>query len=136
MCQTLPFINYPVHDFLMAANPAIGNHLGLEFVYLVMYRLRSMTDDEKKDWIKKWAVVLTKLPKGIKIITEAGNAFGTDFTGFTVFEGPLDKFEELIDLLEFQSKGYIDKTKTIIGTKGLFDQAGEALRILSKRPVD
>ncbi len=120
----------------MAANPAMGNYLGLEFVYLIMYRLRSMTDDEKKDWIKKWAVVRNKLPKGIKIITEAGSAFGTDFTGFTVFEGPFDKFEELVDLLELQSEGYIDKTKTILGTKGIFDQSADALKILSKRPID
>jgi len=120
----------------MAANPAIGNHIGLEFVYLVMYRLRSMSDEEKKDWIKKWAVVRTKLPKGMQIVTEAGSAFGTDFTGFTVFEGPLDKFEELVDMLELQSEGYIDKTLTIIGTKGLLDQSSDALKILSKRPID
>ncbi|MFW9848469.1 MAG: hypothetical protein ACFFF4_04970 [Candidatus Thorarchaeota archaeon] len=120
----------------MAASPIIGEVSELEFVYIVMYRLRSLSDNDKKDWIKKWAIVRNKLPSGIKIITEAGNAFGTDFTGFTVFEGPISKFEELMDLLEFQSEGYIEKTKTIIGTKGLFDSSSEVQRIVSKRPID
>lgn len=120
----------------MAASPTVGEVSEHEFVYIVMYRLHSMTDEDKRDWIKKWAVARTKLPKGIKIITEAGNAFGTDFTGFTVFEGPFSKFEELVDLLEFQSEGYIDKTKTIIGTKGLFDAPSEIQRIVTKRPID
>jgi len=120
----------------MVASPAFGRVSGLEFVYIVMYRLRSMTDEEKRNWIKKWAVARTKLPKGIKIITEAGSAFGTDFTGFTIFEGPFSKFEELVEVLELQSEGYIDKTKTIIGTKGLFDTSSAVQRIVSRRPID
>ncbi len=118
----------------MAPNPVFGG--SLEFVYLVMYRLKAMTREEKKDWITKWAVVRSKLPKGVKIITEAGSAFGTDFTGFTVFEGPFERFEELVTLLELQSEGYIDKTKTIIGTKGLFDASSDLMKILSERPID
>lgn len=120
----------------MAASPIVGDVSKLEFVYLVLYRLRSMSEEEKRDWIKKWAVARNKLPKGIKIITEAGNAFGTEFTGFTVFEGPFSKFEELVNLLELQSEGYIERTKTIIGTKGLFSTPSEIQRILSKRPID
>ncbi len=120
----------------MAASPTMGNYLGLEFVYIVMYRLRSMSDEDKKDWIKKWAVARTKLPAGIKILTEAGNAFGTEYTGFTVFEGPFDKFEELTEMLELRSEGYIDKTNTIIGTKGLLDSTSDFQKILTKRPID
>jgi hypothetical protein len=120
----------------MAANPTRGEVSELEFVYIVMFRLRSMTEEDKHDWIKKWAVARTKLPKGIKIITEAGNAFGTDFTGFTVFEGPFSQFEQLVDILELQSEGYIESTKTILGTKGLFETASEINRIVSKRPID
>ncbi|MFW9909284.1 MAG: hypothetical protein ACFFEF_11975 [Candidatus Thorarchaeota archaeon] len=120
----------------MAASPIIGEKSKLEFVYIVMYKLRSMTDDDKRDWIKKWAVARTDLPKGMKIIAEAGNAFGTEFTGFTVFEGPFDEFEELAQLLELQSEGYIEKTKTIIGTKGLFTASSEFERIAVSRPID
>ncbi|MHA1908740.1 MAG: hypothetical protein ACW98Y_15680 [Candidatus Thorarchaeota archaeon] len=120
----------------MTASSIVGDVSKLEFVYIVMFRLRSMSEEDKKDWIKKWAVARKKLPKGIKIITEAGNAFGTDFTGFTVFEGPFSKFEELIDILELQSEGYIEKTKTIIGTKGLFESSSEVQRIVSTRPID
>ena len=120
----------------MAASPIVGDASKLEFVYIVMFRLRSMSEEDKKDWIKKWAVARQKLPKGIKIITEAGNAFGTEFTGFTVFEGPFTKFEELVKVLELQSEGYIDKTRTIIGTKGLFESSSEVQRIVSERPID
>ncbi len=120
----------------MAASPIMGSKSKLEFVYIVYYRLRVMNSEEKNDWIKKWAGIRRKLPKGIKIVTEAGNAFGTDFTGLTVFEGPFDQFEKLMAVLELQSGDLVEKTKTIICTKGLVTPSSELEKILKKRPID
>ena len=120
----------------MAARPIMGGKSKLDFVYIVYYRLRIMAPDENKEWIKKWARIRKKLPKGIKIVTEAGNAFGTDFTGFTVFEGPFGQFEKLMAVLELQSGTLVEKTKTIIGTKGLVTPSSELEKILKKRPID
>ena len=107
-----------------------------EFVYLVLYRLRTMSDEEKRFWFKRWAEIRKSIPPEIKVITEAGNAFGTEFTGFTVFEGPLDKFEVLYDILEEQASPLVERTKTIIGTKGMITPTSDFERILQSRPID
>jgi hypothetical protein len=60
-----------------------------DYVYLTLYRLKTLTDEEKHDWFGSWQRIRRNLPKGIKIITEASSAFGTEYTGFTVYEGPL-----------------------------------------------
>ena len=120
----------------MAASPIMGGKSKLAFVYILYYRLRILSPDEKKKWFKKWANIRKNLPKGIKIVTEAGNAFGTDFTGFTVFEGPFGQFEKLMAVLELQSEDYMEKTKTIIGTKGLVTPSAELEKILKRRPID
>ncbi|MHA1637564.1 MAG: hypothetical protein ACTSUB_06060 [Candidatus Thorarchaeota archaeon] len=120
----------------MAASPVIRGKSQLELVYIILYRLRVMEKEDKHYWIKKWAEIKQNLPKGIKIITEAGNAFGTEFTGFTVFEGPFDKFEKLVSILEEHSGDLFEKTKTVIGTKGLVLPSSQVQKILKRRPID
>ncbi len=95
-----------------------------------------MSDDEKHEWFKEWAIIRKRLPKGIKIVTEAGSAFGTEFTGFTVFEGPFEHYEHLVEILEEKSGLLFEKTRTIIGTKGLVDTPSEFQKILEQRPID
>jgi hypothetical protein len=107
-----------------------------EFVYLTLYRLKTLTDEEKRDWFEQWAEIRNSLPEGIRIVTEAGNAFGTEFTGFTVFEGPFHAFGELMATLEQNAGALVEKTHTIIGTKGLFHPSYDIKRIVEKRPID
>ena len=107
-----------------------------DFYYILLYRLRTMTDDEKREWFKQWGTIRNKLPAGIKILAEAGSAFGTAFTGFTIFEGPFDMFDETIDILDKHTGHLVEKTRTIIGTKGFVSPSTEMLRILETRPID
>ncbi len=107
-----------------------------DFVYLVLYRIRTLTEDEKRQWMKEWTEIRRTLPEGMRIVMEAGNAFGTDFTGFTLYEGPIDKFTELCDLLDRRTGRLIEKTMTIIGTKGLMMPMSHVERIVEHRPVD
>ena len=120
----------------MASSRIPGDIGTTEFVYLTLYRLRTMSDDDKKKWFKKWNEIKTHLPKGMKVITEATSAFGTEYTGFTVYEGPLEKFDELSDKIEEHSKGFLEKSLTIIGTKGLALPIAEFQKIIDSRPVD
>ena len=108
----------------------------MDFVYLSLYRLRPLSDEEKKEWFRRWAEIKAKLPKDIKIVTEAGHAFGTEFTGFTVYEGPLHSFEELMSLLQRETGDIVDKSKTIIGTKGISLPTAKFQKILDSRPID
>jgi hypothetical protein len=107
-----------------------------EFVYLSLYKLKTLTDDEKKDWFKRWADIRNRLPQGIKIVTEAGNAFGTEYTGFTVYEGPINKFEELMSILRRFTGDVVEKSRTIIGTKGLALTTDKFQKIMERRPID
>lgn len=107
-----------------------------EFVYLILYRLKSLTDDEKHQWFKSWHKIRSNLPNGIKIVTEATSAFGTEYTGFAVYDGPLDKFEELVEMLEEHSSNFVEKSWTIIGTRGFSLPTAEFQKILESRPVD
>ena len=102
----------------MASSRIPGDIGTTEFVYLSLYRLRVLNDEEKKQWFKSWREIKSHLPKGMKIVTEATSAFGTEFTGFTVYEGPLERFQDLVDKIEEYSGTFVEKSLTIIGTKG------------------
>lgn len=120
----------------MASSRIPGDIGTTEFVFLTFYRLRTMSDEDKKDWFKTWNSIKTKLPKGMEVIIEATSAFGTEFTGFTVYAGPLEKFDELSETIEQYSKEFIEKSLTIIGTKGLALPIAEFRKIIDGRPVD
>ncbi len=108
----------------------------IEYVYLILYRLKTLTDEEKHQWFKSWHKIRDNLPNGIKIVTEATSAFGTEFTGFTIYDGPLEKFEELVQILEEHTSGFLEKSLTIIGTRGFSLPTAEFQKILDSRPVD
>ncbi len=119
------------------ASGRVPGEIGVtEFVYLTLYRLRVLDDEEKKRWFRSWREIRNQLPKGMKIVTEATSAFGTEYTGFTIYEGPLDKFKELVDVIEKYSKSFVEKSLTIIGAKGLSLPTAEFQKILEGRPVD
>ena len=107
-----------------------------EYVYLILYRLKTLTDEEKHQWFTSWHRIRDNLPDGIQIVTEATSAFGTEYTGFTVYDGPLDKFEELVEILEEHSSSFLEKSLTIIGTRGFSLPTAEFKKILEGRPVD
>jgi len=107
-----------------------------EYVYLTLYRLKTLTDEEKHKWFGTWRKIKRHLPKGMKIITEASSAFGTEYTGFTVYEGPLEKFEELIETLEEHTREFLEKSLTIIGSTGFSLPTADFQKILDARPVD
>ncbi len=107
-----------------------------DYIYLTLYRLKTLSDEEKREWFSSWSKIRNNLPKGMKIITEASSAFGTEYTGFTVYEGPMDKFEELIEILEEHTQGFLEKSLTIIGTQGFSLPTADFQKILEGRPVD
>ena len=120
----------------MASSRIPGDIGSTDFVYLSLYRLRVMDDDDKKLCVKSWREIRSHMPKGMKIVTEATSAFGTEYTGFTVYEGPLEKFQELVDKIEEYSGSFVEKSLTIIGTKGFSLPIAEFQKILEGRPVD
>jgi hypothetical protein len=63
-------------------------------------------------------------------------AFGTEYTGFTVLEGPLDLFEQFATIMDESSTHVVEKTRTIIGLKGPMVSISEIRKVLESRPID
>lgn len=120
----------------MVTSKVHGKIGSTEYVYLTLYRLKTMSDKEKHEWFGSWHKIKGNLPKGLKIITEASSAFGTEYTGFTVYEGPLEKFEELMDILDAHTSMFLEKSLTIIGATGFSLPTAEFQKIIDGRPVD
>jgi hypothetical protein len=107
-----------------------------EFIYLILWKLRTLSDEEKKLWFSQWAKIQRRVPKGLRVLADTNLAFGTDFTGFTVFEGPLDLFEQFATIMDEHSTHVVEKTLTIIGVKGPMRNISEIRKVLESRPID
>ena len=117
----------------MARASSVG---GMSLVFIQFYKLRTLTEEEKRSWFTDWAEIKDQLPKDLRFITESPHAFGTDFTGFTVLEGSFDDYQKFVEIMDQRSSHVVEKTKTIIGTKDLLVPTGEFQRILESRPID
>ena len=38
-----------------------------EFIYLILWKLRTLSDDEKKLWFGQWAEIQRRVPKGLRV---------------------------------------------------------------------
>ncbi|MCF2137037.1 MAG: hypothetical protein K9W43_07290 [Candidatus Thorarchaeota archaeon] len=108
----------------------------IELVYVLLYRLRTLSEEEKRTWFNEWAEIKANLPHGLNIIVEGFGAFGTSYTGFTVYEGTIEAFRKHFETLEQKSAHFVEKTETIIGTKGFNLPLTGIDEIMKHRPVD
>ena len=107
-----------------------------EFIYLILWKLRTLSSEEKKRWFGQWAKIQQRVPKGLRVLADTNVAFGTEYTGFTVFEGPLDLFEQFATIMDESSTHVVEKTRTIIGLKGPMVSISEIRKVLESRPID
>ena len=107
-----------------------------EFIYLILWKLRTLSNEEKKLWFGQWAQIQQRVPKGLRVLADTNVAFGTEYTGFTVLEGPLDLFEQFATIMDNSSTHVVEKTRTIIGLKGPLVSISEIRKVLESRPID
>ena len=108
----------------------------IEYIYLILWKLRTLNEEEKKRWFGEWAEIQRRVSKGLRVLADTNHAFGTEFTGFTVLEGPLDLFEQFATIMDERSTHVIEKTWTIIGIKGPLVSISEIRKVLESRPID
>ena len=120
----------------MSTNGLVSNTGHTEFIYLILWKLRTLTDEEKKRWFGEWAEIQRHVPKGLHVLADTNHAFGTEYTGFTVLEGPLDLFEQFATIMDESSTHVVEKTWTIIGIKGPMVSISEIRKVLESRPID
>ena len=83
--------------------------------FLVFFKFRSMTLDEKEKSKNEWNELKNTLPQGIELIGEYGHAWGTEYNGFLLFQAETsDSFFDWWSNFKDSIRWYVDKTHTII----------------------
>ena len=86
--------------------------------FLVFYKFRSMTRDEKEKSKNEWNELKNTLPQGIELIGEYGHAWGTEYNGFLLFQAETsDSFFDWWSKFKDSIRWYVDKTHTIIARR-------------------
>ncbi len=107
-----------------------------DLICILFYRLKTLNDEERQQWYKEWAEINSRLPRGIKLIVECGNAFTTQYSGFAVYQGTITKFEKMLSMLETRTRHVLEDTYVVIGMKGRPIPTAELGTIMQQRPVD
>lgn len=82
--------------------------------FLVFFKFRSMTLDEKEKSKNEWNELKNTLPQGIELIGEYGHAWGTEYNGFLLFQAETsDSFLDWWSDFKDSIRWYVDKTHTI-----------------------
>jgi hypothetical protein len=123
-----------MRDMSTSGFPSDTGHT--ELIYLILWKLRTLTDEEKKLWFGQWVEIQRRVPKGLRVLADTNLAFGTEYTGFTVLEGPLDLFEQFATIMDENATHVVEKTWTIIGVKGPMASISEIRKVLESRPID
>lgn len=86
--------------------------------FLVFYKFRAMTHDEKEKSKNEWNQLKNTLPQGIELIGEYVHAWGTEYNGFLLFQAETsDSFFDWWSDFKDSIRWYVDKTHTIIARR-------------------
>jgi hypothetical protein len=86
--------------------------------FLVFYKFRARTSEEKKKSKDEWNQLKNTLPQGIELIGEYVHAWGTEYNGFLLFQAETsDSFFDWWSGFKASIRWYVDKTYTIIARR-------------------
>ena len=86
--------------------------------FLVFYKFRAMTSEEKKKSKDEWNELKNTLPQGIELIGEYVHSWGTEYNGFLLFQAETsDSFFDWWSGFKDSIRWYVDKTYTIIARR-------------------
>jgi hypothetical protein len=86
--------------------------------FLVFYKFRSMTREEKEKSKNEWNELKNTLPQGIELIGEYSHSWGTEYNGFLLFQAETsDSFFDWWSNFKDSIRWYVDKTHTIIARR-------------------
>ncbi|MDR4512748.1 MAG: hypothetical protein MRJ93_13705 [Nitrososphaeraceae archaeon] len=86
--------------------------------FLVFYKFRALTHDEKEKSRKEWNELKNTLPQGIELIGEYSHAWGTEYNGFLLFQAETsDSFFDWWSEYKDSIRWYVDKTHTIVARR-------------------
>ena len=86
--------------------------------FLVFYKFRSMTSDERSRAKEEWDKLKNTLPQGIELTGQYSHAWGTEFNGFLLFQAETsDSFFDWWEGFKDSIRWYVEKTHTIIARR-------------------
>ncbi len=86
--------------------------------FLVFYKFRPMSSEERDRANNEWNKLKNTLPQGIELIGEYNHAWGTEYNGFLMFQSETsDSFFEWWKGFKDTIRWYVDKTHTIIARR-------------------
>src|SRR2546427_11350234 len=88
------------------------------YAFLIFYRVRPLSDADKKKATVEWDQFKKKLSKGIAIVGEYAHIWGTTYNGMIVGETrDLTAFHDFWHRFREQTRWYVPETSTYIAQK-------------------
>ena len=86
--------------------------------FLVFYRFKAMSKEEKGKAESEWHQLRNSLPSGIEFVGEFVHAWGTKYNGFLLFEaGSSDSFFDWWSQFKNSIRWYVEETDTIVARR-------------------
>lgn len=88
------------------------------YTIVIFYRFKELSKSQEEKARAEWLELKSKLPEGIKIISNNRHAFGSNWNGFLIIES--DNFEKYVEFWKWFKdliRWYVSETQTIIGIK-------------------
>ena len=86
--------------------------------FLVFYRFKAMSKEEKEKAEQEWHRLKNGLPSGIELAGEYIHAWGTEYNGFLLFEAESsDSFFDWWSKFKDNIRWYVEETNTIVARR-------------------
>lgn len=90
----------------------------LIFAFLIFYRVRPLTEADKKKAATGWEAFKKKLSKDVAIVSEYAHIWGTTYNGMILVESrDLSAFHDFWHRFRETTRWYVPETKTYIAQK-------------------
>jgi hypothetical protein len=86
--------------------------------FLVFYRFKAMSKEQKEKAENEWGQLKNSLPSGIELVGEYIHAWGTEYNGFLLFESESsDSFFDWWSKFKESIRWYVEETNTIVARR-------------------
>ena len=90
----------------------------LIFAFMIFYRVRPLTEADKKKAATDWEAFKKKLSKDVAIVSEYAHIWGTTYNGMILVESrDLSAFHDFWHRFRETTRWYVPETKTYIAQK-------------------
>jgi len=110
--------NYPKTRLIQPSRGPVQGAKSVIFAFLIFYRVRPLTEADKKKAATNWEEFKKKIPKDVAIVSEYAHMWGTTYNGMILVESrDLSSFHDFWHRFRETTRWYVPETKTFIGQK-------------------